>query len=197
MINILDRFEELHTALSSLPIQPIEQAIARLEEARTRQQTIFIIGNGGSAALASHLANDLNKLASANKQPRFRALSLQDNVPLMTAWANDAKYDVAVCEMLENFVQPGDILIALSTSGNSPNISRAIMVMGPCGGKVILLTGNPASNVIGLCDHVIFTRAPTQTEQEDLMSIVCHTIAEALREPEPFTIPGYFAEAAR
>lgn len=178
MINILDRFEELHTAIQELPIPVIENAIARLAEAREKRQWVFIAGNGGSAALASHLVNDLNKLASG--PTFFRTLALTDNVALLTAWANDESYQHAFLRLFHNYAESGDVLIALSTSGRSPNVLEVAAEAQQRGITVIALTSSP-SELAQCSDILIPTNAPTQTEQEDLMSIVCHTLAEALR----------------
>lgn len=183
MINIEKRFDELHAAIICLPRTLIVQAIERLAKARAQRQTVFIIGNGGSAALASHLMNDLNKLASVNHQIPFRALAPMDHLSLLTAWANDASYADAAVALLDNFIQPGDVLVVLTTSGLSANVNRAITFAKMRGADVLLLTGTPEHSTRE-ADITIPTCAPTQTEQEDLMSIVCHTLAEALRVQE-------------
>lgn len=87
---------------------------------------VFLLRNGGSAATASHFANDLNKGTSIQGKPRFRAIALTDNVPLITAWSNDAAYDEVFVQQLAGLMDPGDVVLAISASGNSPNVLRAV-----------------------------------------------------------------------
>ena len=114
---------------------------AILLQAREEGRTIFIIGNGGSAATASHMANDLNKGATVSGQRRFRALALTDNVPLITAWANDTRYELIFVEQMANYLRPGDVLVAISGSGNSPNIIAAVEWARREGAVTVGLTG--------------------------------------------------------
>ena len=91
-------------------------------------RTLFLFGNGGSAALASHFASDIGKGTIAGKRKRLKTLALTDNVALITAWANDKAYDAIFAEQLENLAEKGDIALAISGSGNSPNVIRGLTV---------------------------------------------------------------------
>ena len=112
--------------LAALPFDSIGQLIEIVRQAAEQQRNIFIIGNGGNAANASHFATDLGKGASDRGPRRFRVLSLTDNVPWLTALGNDYAYEDVFVRQLMNFAQPGDVLIASSVSGNSPNLVRAM-----------------------------------------------------------------------
>ncbi|GAH00278.1 unnamed protein product, partial [marine sediment metagenome] len=107
-------------------IDTLDEIIPILYEARDAHRTIFIIGNGGSAATASHFAGDLSKATICDGFPRFKAISLTDNIPSIMAWANDKDYDDIFVEQLKNFMEPEDIIIGISGSGNSKNIIKAI-----------------------------------------------------------------------
>ena len=113
-------------ALEAIPEDDVAKLIALLVEARAQGRQIFVCGNGGSAATASHFATDLGKGASLGREKRFKAMSLVDNVSWLTAMANDTDYSQVFLEPLKNFAQPGDLLIAFSGSGNSPNVVRVV-----------------------------------------------------------------------
>src|SRR5436190_705154 len=118
--------QELKDMLDKLPLDKLDDVAAVIEAAHSAGKQIFVIGNGGSAATASHMMNDLNKGTLGHKGDatwkRFRVIALTDNVSLLTAWANDTDYNSVFSEPLKNLANPGDVLIAISASGNSPNI---------------------------------------------------------------------------
>lgn len=112
--------------LESIPLDAVEDVIAVLHQARARRNQVFVCGNGGSAATASHFANDLGKGASYGRDLRFRVIALTDNVAWLTALANDVSYDDIFVEQLKNFAMPDDVLVAFSGSGESENVIRAV-----------------------------------------------------------------------
>lgn len=118
--------DKLKTALDAIPLPAVTAAYEVLKSARDRDRRIFIVGNGGSAATSSHFAVDLGKGASLGRAKRFKVLSLTDNTPWITALANDLKYEEVFEQQLRNFAEPGDVLLAISASGNSPNILAAV-----------------------------------------------------------------------
>src|SRR5436305_2491441 len=133
--------------LQAISLSHLERILQLLEEAYLNGRRIFIMGNGGSAATASHFALDLAKNTIAPGSPRLKAISLTDHVPLITAWSNDASYEHIFAEQLANMIEPGDVVIGISTSGNSRNVinalklakkSRAATVglLGARGGKI-------------------------------------------------------------
>lgn len=117
-----DYLAEFRDLLDRIDLDGIAQAVERLRGARDRGATIFIAGNGGSAATAAHLVNDLGKATKGSGRPPMRALCLSDNVSWLTALANDEGYERVFTGQLENFARPGDVLILISASGNSPNL---------------------------------------------------------------------------
>ena len=118
--------QQLLTALDTLDLPRVEQAIRWFEEVRDQGRQIFTCGNGGSASTASHFVTDMVKGASFGKEKRFRIHALTDSLATLTAYSNDVSYDAVFVEQLKNFAQPGDILLAISGSGNSPNVLRAV-----------------------------------------------------------------------
>jgi D-sedoheptulose 7-phosphate isomerase len=119
----------------------IEKIGKKLLEARESGSTIYIIGNGGSASTASHMACDLLKSCITKEKSRFRAISLSENVPVFTAWANDTSYDLVFSEQMKNFVTEKDLVVAISGSGNSKNIIKGVETANEIGAYTIGLTG--------------------------------------------------------
>jgi len=161
------------------------QDVLRLQDvlfkAWRAERTIFIAGNGGSASTASHFANDLNKGANVANQPRFRAIALSDNVPLITAWANDTSYDRIFLEQMANFLRPGDVFIAFSGSGNSPNIVAAVQWAREAGAITIGLTGGTGGQLRSIVDHCVVVPSTRMEQIEDVHLIVAHGLCTSLR----------------
>lgn len=179
----IDRYlSELEVVVRTIPRQDIRAVADRLFEAWRREQTVYLIGNGGSAATAAHMANDLNKYTAVGDLPRFRAIALTDNIPLITAVANDLAYDAIFVEPLRNFLRPGDVLVAISGSGNSPNVVKAAEYTRGRGATVIGLCGFPGGRLAELADLKVIVPSPVITQQEDGHMILDHVIAVALRE---------------
>jgi D-sedoheptulose 7-phosphate isomerase len=172
---------ELEEAVRQLKRDTLWQATQTLFEAWRRGAQIFILGNGGSAATASHMANDLNKLTISPGKPRFKAIALTDNIPLMTAWGNDSSYEDIFAEQLTNFIQAGDVVVAISASGNSPNVLRAVQVARQHGAISIGLTGDTGGKLKSLVDYCVLTPTGHICQQEDCHLIAEHAIANALK----------------
>src|ERR1051326_9474032 len=117
---------DLLQTIETIDLGKVAQAIEWFKEARAGGKHIFVCGNGGSASTASHFACDIVKGASFNRQSRFRIMALPDQIPTLTAYANDVSYDAVFVEQLKNFAEPGDLFMGISGSGNSPNVLRAI-----------------------------------------------------------------------
>lgn len=182
--HIQSYFHTLQQAIIPLSITIIGDAIRCLGEARDKYRHIFIFGNGGSAATAAHMANDLNKLASASNDKRFKAVSLTENVALMTAWANDSNYEDIFAGQLRNFMQPGDVAIGISTSGNSMNVVNGLKFARENGGKTILLGGTSGGKCSVYSDIAILVSIPSLTVQEDIHLIVAHIIASYFKNEQ-------------
>ena len=174
-------FDDLVQVIANMPLQAIDQIVSVLLDAYESSRTIFLFGNGGSAALASHFACDLGKGAANGSGKRFQALALTDNVPLMTAWANDANYEDIFAEQLATFVQPDDIAFAISGSGKSPNVLKALKVAREARAFTIGLTGYKGGHLKDLCDVCLIVPSDNMQIIEDLHLSVTHAVLTALR----------------
>jgi D-sedoheptulose 7-phosphate isomerase len=163
-------------AIETIELEKVGQAIELFVEARAAGRRIFVCGNGGSAATASHFACDVVKGASYGRPSRFRIMALTDQVPTLTAYANDLSYDAVFVEQLKNFAEPGDLFMAISGSGNSPNVLRAIEHANSIGCRTIALTGRDGGKLGPLAGLHIQVRAPHMGRIEDAHMIVCHMI---------------------
>src|ERR1700733_7539644 len=133
--------QEVSEVLKRLPFIQIDRMTDLLWNAYEENRAVHFFGNGGSGALASHCACDLGKGTVAEGHRRFRVTALTDNVPLMTAWANDARYEDIFAEQLRSFLQPDDVAFAISASGNSPNVLHALEAAREMGAFTAGLTG--------------------------------------------------------
>jgi D-sedoheptulose 7-phosphate isomerase len=174
--------DQLRVTLSALDLSKVEQTIAWMREARDSGRTIFVCGNGGSAATASHFATDMVKGASYGRAERFRILALTDSVPTITAYANDVSYDCVFAEQLKNFAAPGDVCMAISGSGNSPNVICAIEQANALGCRTVGLTGRDGGHLGRLAQLNIHAAEPHMGRIEDAHMIVCHMICYAFME---------------
>src|SRR5438067_6957856 len=164
-------------AISSVDLDKVEQAITWFGGARDNNRHIFVCGNGGSASTASHFSCDVIKGASFQRDRRFRILALTDSLPTLTAYSNDVCYDCVFEEQLKNFAQRDDLVMAISGSGNSPNVLRAIEYGNSIGCKTIALTGRDGGKLGSLAQLNIQVRAEHMGRIEDAHLIICHMIA--------------------
>jgi D-sedoheptulose 7-phosphate isomerase len=167
----------LNEALESIDPESLRRAVAILEQARQEHRTIFVCGNGGSASTASHFACDMLKGASYQRDQRFRIVALTDSLPTITAYANDVSYVSIFTEQLKNFAGPGDVFVAISGSGNSPNVVEALDYANSCGCSTIALTGRDGGRMGPLAKVQIHVAAPHMGRIEDAHLAVCHMIA--------------------
>jgi D-sedoheptulose 7-phosphate isomerase len=156
--------------------------IALLEDARARGATVFFIGNGGSAATASHFANDIGIGTRTGDAPPFRALALTDNVAVLTALANDEGYERVFVDQLKVHMRDGDAVVAISASGNSPNVIAAVDYARTRKAKVVALTGFDGGKLRGLADIAIHaqTAKGEYGPVEDLHMVVDHLVGTYL-----------------
>lgn len=150
----------LGDVLAGVDFSAVEKFIEILEGSRQAGHTVFFVGNGGSAATASHWANDLSLGTQVAGVRPFRALSLTDNVAVLTALGNDRGYPDIFVGQLEGLFQPGDALVAISASGNSPNVLRALEYANAHGGTTVGLTGFDAGQMKALCHLCIHVETP-------------------------------------
>ena len=173
---------ETERAVRSIDRGAVRSVVDRLFAGWQAGSTTFLIGNGGSAATASHMMNDLLKCTLVPGQPRFKAIALTDNVPAMTAFANDQSYEDIFVEPLMALLKPGDTVIGISGSGNSPNVLRAIAYAKETGALTIGLCGDNGGKLAILADVSVCIPAARIGQQEDGHLILNHTIALALHE---------------
>jgi D-sedoheptulose 7-phosphate isomerase len=171
---------ELEAVIHQLSREDVRAVADALMEARRQNKQIFILGNGGSAATASHMMNDLNKFTIVAGKPRFRAIALTDNVPFMTAVGNDAAYADIFVEPLINLMQPGDYIIAISASGNSPNVIKAIEYGKTLNGMVIGFCGRPGGKLAQMADIKVIVPSDRIGQQEDVHMVLDHVLSFAL-----------------
>ena len=169
-------------ALDSIPAQAVEQLIKLMRHALQEDRQIFVFGNGGSAANASHFITDLGKGASDKVGRRFRCLSLNDNVSWMTALANDYTYEDIFVRQLENYARPGDVAMALSVSGNSPNVVKALAWARKTGLTTIALVGGKRGEMARIAEHVVVIDSTHYGRVEDAQMGICHMICYAFME---------------
>ena len=175
-------FDLLSQTVKNLPFEQVDNVSEVLFGAYDKQHTVFVFGNGGSAALASHFACDLGKGTVNGSAKRFKVMALTDNVPLMTAWANDSHYENVFSEQLANFAAPSDVAFAISGSGNSPNILKALQVAKEAGLTTIGLTGFSGGRMLALCDACIVVPCDNMQVIEDLHLCVAHSLFTCIRD---------------
>lgn len=174
--------ESLSAVLSATPREPLQAIEQLLWETYQRDGTIIVCGNGGSAASATHFACDLAKWTITSNRPRLRALALTDNVALMTAWANDTAYERLFVEQLMTHYRPGDTLVAISGSGNSPSVLRAVEWANAQGAPTIGLVGFDGGKLAPLAKTSLVAPSHFMPEVEDVHIAICHAMAVTLGE---------------
>jgi D-sedoheptulose 7-phosphate isomerase len=177
-MNYPDQYRiEIQNTIAKIDTSQVQQVIELLAEARDKGRHIFTCGNGGSASTASHFACDIVKGASHNRDRRFRIMALTDQLATLTAYANDVAYECVFVEQLKNFAEPDDVVIAISGSGNSPNVLRAIEYANQHGCMTIGMTGRDGGKLGKLAQINVQVPVPHMGRIEDGHLIVCHMIA--------------------
>lgn len=177
-----DYVEGIKRTLDKLPWERVERVLDVLDAARLKGRRVFVFGNGGSASTASHMACDLSKNTTTPGTPRLRTLALNDNMALFSALSNDLGYENVFAEQLATFVDAGDVVIAISASGNSPNVLNAIAVAHERGATTIGLSGYAGGKLARLVDCPIVAENDCIEQVEDVHLILEHIITTALRE---------------
>jgi D-sedoheptulose 7-phosphate isomerase len=170
--------------MEAIPLDQVELAIQWFGEARAAGRQIFVCGNGGSAANASHFACEILKGASYGRSRRFRIQSLTDSMPTLTAYSNDVGYEVAFVEQLKNFARPGDIVVGLSGSGNSLSVVRALEYANSIGCRTIALTGFDGGKIAPLAGLSIHIPMPHIGRSEEAHLAVLHMISYYFMEDD-------------
>ena len=182
MDSIQRYLDEVRCTLAALLQERIQDVVDVLLSANRGGSTVFTMGNGGSASTASHFAGDLAKGTITPGCPRFRVMALTDNLPLITAWSNDASYEDVFAEQLNGLIESGDIVIAFSGSGNSPNVLRAVELARRMGGITIGFSGFSGGQLSALVDVSVVVPNDCMEQIEDVHIVLCHLITTVLRE---------------
>ncbi|CAN5742451.1 SIS domain-containing protein [soil metagenome] len=172
---------DIKQTLDGLPWESIQHIVHLLHQARMTDKQVFVMGNGGSASTASHMACDLNKNTVASNHPRFRVMALTDSMALFSACANDFSYEDVFAEQLENFVREGDIVVAISASGNSPNVLKAVKLARAHKAITIGWSGYDGGKLAGLVDFPVVIPSQSIEQIEDIHLMLEHMITVALR----------------
>ena len=183
-------FNEVKKIIDNISKDEIEKTIQILNEARLKGKKIFVIGNGGSASTATHFACDLNKYTSVDGEKRFRAISLEDNIPLVTALVNDEGWNQVYSYQLENLMDDGDYLIVISVHGGSgkdkagpwsQNILQAAKLIQKRGGKVIGLVGFDGGAIRSISDSCIIVPVNSTPQVEGFHLVLTHLICSIIK----------------
>jgi D-sedoheptulose 7-phosphate isomerase len=187
---ISDYVKAQQAAHASIPLEKVAALIVKLREALEQDRQIFVFGNGGSAANASHFATDLGKGASDKAGRRFRVLSLNDNVSWMTALGNDYAYDQVFVRQLTNYGRPGDIAMSLSVSGDSPNCVKALEWAAAHGLHTVALVGGKRGRMSEIAADVLVINDTHYGRVEDAQMGICHMLCYAFMEHPEWAKPS-------
>ncbi len=167
---------ELKQSIDKLPLDKLEEIVELLKEAYQKGKRIYVMGNGGSAATASHFVCDLAKGSGVKGKKKFKAIGLSDNIPLITAWANDVSYDDIFSAQLDPHLEKDDLVIVFTGSGNSKNILKAVEYANSAGAITIAFTGFDGGKVKGLAKKCLVVPSNNMERIEDLHLILEHSI---------------------
>jgi D-sedoheptulose 7-phosphate isomerase len=172
--------QELKETLDAFPTEKFVELVRLLEDAYQQERQVFLMGNGGSGATASHIACDLNKGVSCGLKKRFRVICLNDSMPTALAYANDLSYEHVFAEPLKNFLRPGDLVIGLSGSGNSPNVLKAIEYANLEGAHTVGVSGFNGGRLAVLARTALVVPVNDMQKAEDAHLIMFHAIMQLL-----------------
>jgi D-sedoheptulose 7-phosphate isomerase len=178
--DIQDYFLKLKKTIDAISVENFNDVLNVLVEGKNQDRTIFIMGNGGSAATASHFVCDFNKGLSVEGAKRFKFICLNDNVPTVMAIANDLSYEDIFVEQLKNFFKVGDLVIGISGSGNSMNVIKAIEYANTNGGITIGFSGYDGGKLMKQCKYNINIPVSDMQITEDLHMVLDHCMMRVL-----------------
>ena len=181
--------------LERIPVETLDKIFAILCDAYQNDRQVILMGNGGSAALASHFAVDLGKGTAAVGRRRFRVISIVDNTPVMTAYANDYSYADVFSEQIRTLAAPHDIVFGISGSGNSPNVLNGLKAAREAGATTIVLTGYKGGKAIDLADLTLVVPSDDMQHIEDCHLMLTHLFMQAMCEHVRESAPIAAAEA--
>jgi D-sedoheptulose 7-phosphate isomerase len=183
-----DYQQKLNDLFKQVDYDILENIVSKIVDAYRNGNTIYVAGNGGSAATASHYQVDFGFFVRYFKKKRIKVRSLTDHSPLMTAIGNDNSYDEVFTQQMQDHFNPGDVLIAISASGNSMNVVKAANYATELGGTSIGLVGFEGGKLKDSCDICLFTPNPKGDYGpiEDLHMIICHMLVSYLQNDDEF-----------
>ncbi len=182
MESITTYFIQLEQMVRDISLPDLQNVLDLLEEAYHNGHRVFIMGNGGSAATASHFALDLAKNTIMPGAPRLKAISLTDHVPLITAWSNDTAYEHIFAEQLANLIEPGDVVLGISASGNSLNVINAMYLAKQYRAYTVALLGAKGGKIKDMVDAYVLAPGQNIEQEEDAHMILAHVITRHMRE---------------
>jgi len=184
---VAGHLQRLESVFRQVDLDAVERAVQRLRVARDSGATVYVAGNGGSAATATHMASDLGKTTKRSGRPPIRVMSLSDGTSWLTALANDEGYERVFAGQLENFARPGDLLVVISASGNSQNLVKAVELARERGVATVGLLGFDGGVLKEIVDECVWV--PTEIGEyelaEDVHSALCHTFTICLTRDVP------------
>lgn len=175
-------FDIVRRTLGEIETSAVQKVAEIFRDARDRGAFIYIAGNGGSSATAAHWVNDLGKATKRSGRPPLKVICLSDNTAWFSALANDEGYERSFAGQLENFANPGDVLVCISASGNSPNLVRATALACSRQLTTVALVGFDGGVLRGLVDQVVWIKTIGGSYElvEDIHSVICHAITRRL-----------------
>ena len=176
----VEYIEQLKDVLDGFPHGQFVQIVDAFLEAYNDKKQIFVMGNGGSASTASHLACDINKGVCSGLEKRFKVICLNDNIPTMLAYANDLSYKDGFVEQMKNYFRPGDVVVGISASGNSENVLKPITYAARNRGETIGLCGFQGGELAKIVDIPLVVRSDDMQKVEDVHMVVVHMLMQRL-----------------
>jgi D-sedoheptulose 7-phosphate isomerase len=176
-----DHIRAVRDVLLQVDVGAVEQVVDIILDAYRRGQHVYVLGNGGSASTATHFACDLSKATIVEGRARLRVTSLTDNVALLTAWANDTSYENVFAEQLSNLLNAGDVVVAISASGNSPNVLAAVRTGRALGAKTVAIVGFGGGLLKPVVDAAVYIPSDSYGVVEDCHLVLEHAITESTR----------------
>jgi len=182
MQEVKQYLNDISRLISDLPEGQVQELVDAVAEAYESGRQVFVLGNGGSAATASHLACDLQKGIGGIGPKRFKVMALTDNVAIMTAWANDTDYSEIFARQIETWANPGDLVIAISASGNSPNVIKAVETANSKGALTYGLAGFNGGRLAQTAKKCVIAPSDNMQLVEDAHTIIAHLVHTCLRK---------------
>jgi D-sedoheptulose 7-phosphate isomerase len=179
--HIVDYLNTLRGIMNELPLDALERVLELFESAYREDRTVFICGNGGSFSTASHWVCDFSKGTNAPGVKRMRMIGLGDNIPMLTAYANDVHYDHVFAEPLRTYARAGDVVVLLTASGNSPNILEAARAAKEIGAVTVGLVGFGGGKLAELVDYPVVVACREYGPVEDLHLVLDHIVSLHMR----------------